>query len=63
MKVTMIVEKTKTGFSAYAEKYPVYTLGKSLEVLKHNILEAINLFLEDSGRSVGENDLKILSCK
>jgi len=60
MKVTMIVEKTKTGFSAYAEKYPVYTVGKSLEELKSNILEAINLFLQDSDRSVTENDLKIL---
>ncbi|HVU94299.1 MAG TPA: hypothetical protein VHE34_03705 [Puia sp.] len=60
MKVTMIVEKTKTGFSAYAEKYPVYTVGKSLEELKSNILEAINLFLQGSDRSVTENDLKIL---
>lgn len=60
MKVTMIVEKTNSGFSAYAEKYPVYTVGKSLVELKTNILEAINLFMEGSGKSVTENDLKIL---
>lgn len=56
----MIVEKTNSGFSAYAEKYPVYTVGKSLVELKTNILEAINLFMEGSGKSVTENDLKIL---
>jgi predicted RNase H-like HicB family nuclease len=60
MKITIIVEKTKTGYSAYAEKYPVYTVGKSLEELKSNILEAVNLSLEKSGKSVTENDLKIV---
>jgi predicted RNase H-like HicB family nuclease len=60
MKITMIVEKTKTGYSAYAEKYPVYTVGKTLDELKSNILEAVNLFLEKSGKSATENDLKIV---
>jgi predicted RNase H-like HicB family nuclease len=60
MKITIIVEKTKTGYSAYAEKYPVYTVGKSLEELKSNILEAVNLLLEESDKSVSENDLKII---
>ena len=60
MKITIIVEKTKTGYSAYAEKYPVYTVGKSLEELKSNILEAVNLLLEKSGKPVAEDDLKIV---
>jgi predicted RNase H-like HicB family nuclease len=60
MKITIIVEKTKSGYSAYAEKYPVYTVGKSLDELKANILEAVNLLLEKSGKSVTENDLKIV---
>lgn len=60
MKITIIVERTKTGYSAYAEKYPVYTVGKSLEELKSNILEAVNLLLEKSGKSVTDNDLKIV---
>ena len=60
MKITIIVEKTKTGYSAYAEKYPVYTVGKSLEELKSNILEAVNLLLEKAGKSVTESDLKIV---
>ena len=60
MKIEIIVEKTKTGYSAYAERYPVYTVGKSLEELKFNILEAINLLLEKQGKKITENDLKII---
>jgi hypothetical protein len=59
MKITIIVEKTKTGYSAYAERYPVYTVGKSLEELKSNILQAVNLLFEKSAKSVTEADLKI----
>jgi len=60
MKIEMIVEKTRTGYSAYAEKYPVYTVGKSLEELKSNILESINLLLEEQGKTVIEDDLRIV---
>ncbi len=59
MKIEMIVERTKTGYSAYAEKYPVYTAGSSLEELKANILEALNLYLEKQGKAITEKDLKI----
>lgn len=60
MKIEMIVERTKTGYSAYAEKYPVYTVGKSLEELKANMLEALNLNFEKQGKTVREKDLKII---
>ena len=59
MKIEMIVEKTKTGYSAYAEKYPVYTVGKSLDELKIQMIDALNLYFEKDGRSVTEKDLKI----
>jgi predicted RNase H-like HicB family nuclease len=59
MKIEMIVERTKTGYSAYAEKYPVYTVGSSLEELKTNMLEAINLHFEEQGKAITEKDLKI----
>jgi predicted RNase H-like HicB family nuclease len=59
MKIEMIVERTKTGYSAYAEKYPVYTVGGSLKELKANILEALNLHFEGQGKTVTEKDLKI----
>lgn len=60
MKIDITVEKTKTGYSAYAEKYPVYTVGKSLEELKANILESINLYEEQRGKVVSEEDLRIM---
>ena len=43
-----VVERTQTGFSAFAEDedLPVFTTGKDFEELKKNILEALNLYLE-----------------
>jgi len=60
MKIEIIVEKTRTGYSAYAEKFPVYTVGKSLEELKSNILESINLYMDRGGKTVTEEDLRIM---
>ena len=60
MKIEITVERTKTGYSAYAEKYPVYTVGKSLEELRSNILEAINLYLHRKGKEVTKDDLRIM---
>jgi len=59
MKIKMIVEKTKTGYSAYAENYPVFTVGKTLEELKTNILDAINLHFEKQKKTVVADNLKI----
>lgn len=59
MKIEMIAGKTKTGYFAYAEKYAVYTAGKTVEELKSNILEALNLYFEKEGKTISEKDLKI----
>ena len=59
MKIEMMVERTNTGYSAYATKYPVYTVGGSLEELKANMLDSLNLYFEDKGKPVTENNLKI----
>jgi len=59
MKINMIVERTKTGYSAYAEKYPVYTVGSSLEELKGNVLESLNLYFEKQEKTITEKDLQI----
>lgn len=59
MKIEMIVEKTNTGYSAYSAKYAVYTVGGSLEELKTNIIEALNLRFEKQGKTIAETDLKI----
>ncbi|MFM7021386.1 MAG: type II toxin-antitoxin system HicB family antitoxin [Flavobacteriales bacterium] len=58
-KIEMIVERTKTGYSAYAKKYAVYTTGKSLEALKNNIIEALTLHLEEEGKTITEEDIKV----
>ena len=51
--------KIKTGYSAYAEKYPVYTLGVSLYEMKLQMMEALNLFFEKKGKTITEKDLKM----
>lgn len=55
----MIVECTTTGYSSYAVKYPVATTGRDLHQLKDNILEALNLYFEESGKTVSDADIKI----
>ncbi len=59
MKIEVIVERTKTGYSAYAVKFAVYTVGGNLEELKANIQKALNLHFNEMGKTVTENDLKI----
>ena len=59
MKIEVIIEKTKTGYSAYTDKYPLYTVGVTLEELKINVLEALNLHFEQQSRTISEKDLKI----
>ena len=60
MKIVITVEKTKTGYSAYAEKFPVYSVGKTIEKLRSSILDAINLFLEGRGKPVKDEDLMLV---
>ena len=45
-KIKMIVEKTDTGFSAYAEDFPIFTTGKTIPELLNNAYEAAQLFLK-----------------
>ena len=61
MKIEMIVERTRTGYSAYADntKDMIFTVGKDLEELKKNILEVVNLSLEDQGKTATMDDIKI----
>lgn len=56
-KIHSTVEKTKTGFSAYANEYPVYTTGKTLSKLTKNLVEAFNLFFEDERKFVTANNI------
>jgi hypothetical protein len=57
-KITMIVEKTETGFSAYSEKQPIFTTGRTVPELMENALEAASLYYEDEEILVGQEDLR-----
>jgi predicted RNase H-like HicB family nuclease len=46
-KIEVIIEKTDTGFSAYARDYPVYTTGESMNDLIDNTCEAFSLYFEN----------------
>jgi hypothetical protein len=60
-KIKVILEKTNTGFSAYAldENIPVGTTGKTISELQSNLVEALNLFFEDQGLKVTMNNIVI----
>jgi predicted RNase H-like HicB family nuclease len=51
-KLKVIVEKTSTGYSAYAENYNVYTAGGDVKELIANIIEAFNFHFEDSEEKI-----------
>jgi hypothetical protein len=55
-KIKVNVEKTATGFSAYAEKYAAFTTGRTVEELTSNMVESLNLLFEGE-REVTKSDL------
>jgi predicted RNase H-like HicB family nuclease len=57
-KIKFIVEKTDTGFSAFAENYPVYTTGTTIASMKENGTEALNLYLKDRHETVMDEDIQ-----
>ncbi len=46
----IIIERTNTGYSAYAKDHPVATTGSSMAELKNNITGALNLYFEAQGK-------------
>jgi predicted RNase H-like HicB family nuclease len=57
-KIKIIVEKTKTGFSAYTNDYPIFTTGKTIADLIDNVYEAANLYFEDTNTKLSLENLK-----
>jgi predicted RNase H-like HicB family nuclease len=57
-KITMIVEKTNTGFSAFSNDYPLYTTGRTIPELIDHAFEALELFFEDDKIKVTRENLK-----
>jgi len=54
-KLKIIVEKTATGYSAYSERYPVYTTGKSVKELVNNLVEAFNFYFKEAEKEIAIN--------
>jgi transcriptional regulator with XRE-family HTH domain len=57
-KITMIVEKTDTGFSAFSEEFPIYTTGRTVGELMNNSLEAASLNFEEENILITKDNLK-----
>ncbi len=57
-KINMIIEKTDTGFSAYAEQYPIFTTGKTIPELMRNAYEAISLYFEEEGEKPPSQNIR-----
>ncbi len=45
-KLTIIIEPTKTGYSAYFKQIAVYTTGKTVASTLKNLAEAYKLYIE-----------------
>ena len=60
-RIKVIVEKTKTGFSAYPldEQIAVGTTGKTISELQENILEVLNFYFEDQGYTIRKENIAI----
>jgi len=57
-KISVIVEKTNTGFSAFGKDQAVFTSGGSIPELMSNALEAFNFYFEEEGEILAMKDLR-----
>jgi hypothetical protein len=54
-----IIEKTKTGYSAYCSDKPIFTSGKTIHELQLNVLEASNLYLDEFGKDITMDKIEL----
>lgn len=54
-----VIERTNTGFSAYAKRLPVYTTGKTKSELLKNCVEALNLYF-DGKRKITKHHIEFI---
>ncbi len=47
IKITVTVEKTETGFSAYANNRNIFSTGDTMPKLKESFNEACKLYFDD----------------
>jgi hypothetical protein len=48
----MLVEPTRTGYSAVSQPWGVITTGRNMPTLRANILEALNFAVEEQGETI-----------
>ena len=59
-RIAITVERTATGYSAYANDYGIAVVGDTYAELKDSALEAVNLYMEEIGKPpVSAEDLQI----
>ncbi|MFA4853098.1 MAG: helix-turn-helix transcriptional regulator [Bacteroidales bacterium] len=56
-KIDMIIEKTRTGFSAYANDYPIFTTGKTIADLINQTYEAVTFYFEEQNIKVTHDNI------
>ena len=56
-KIKVTIEKTNSGYSAYANKLSVYSTAENIDQLSYNLVEALNLYYEDSGTYVDHDNI------
>jgi predicted RNase H-like HicB family nuclease len=59
-KISVVIEKTKTGFSAYSEDQAIFTTAKTIPELIGNTIEAANLYFEDEKIKINQNDINFV---
>ena len=55
----VVIEKTDTGYSAFAEEIEVYSTAKNMDSLTGNLVEALNLYYEDDELYVDYANLRL----
>jgi len=56
-KILMTVEKTDTGFSAYANDYAIFTTGESIPTLINAAYEATEFYFEEENVKIKASDI------
>jgi len=57
-KFKFIIERSKTGYSAFEQTHAIFTTGKTMLELQTNALEATSLFFEESNKAIKMNQLE-----
>ncbi len=59
-KLTVIIEKTETGFSAYTEDHGIFTTAGTIPELIGNTIEAANLYFDDEKVGISQDDITFI---